>query len=270
MNTIQKYLKLYIKEFHIPLNNGLEFWPPYLRNDNHAEVGNTVPRGLGKASPEELRMSAEYILTLFPTITAQEIRNKLIDGSLPEAGMNYKGIDCSGFVFYVMDGLYKKLFSKSLTTDLAVPKAQVLNGAYNFLEWRAAHKLTDIEEFNIPDNVPVDWVVDTFHRKPVNLCGVSSLVSDYSSCAVDVYNCRPSDLLHVKVKNDPIPHLAIVTDVKPYTLTVIHSGRKDPHDSGGILTETIPRTNSTIDTLALTVPREFLGIRRLKSLAEHV
>jgi hypothetical protein len=268
MTELSTLIDSQIQRFHITLSNGLNFWAPYLRNDNHAEVGSLVPRGLGKSSSDEIRQSAEYVIGLFPDINSEELRRKLIDGSLPELSMNYKGIDCSGFVFYVMDQLYKDLFSRPLASDLYVPKANVLNGAFNFLEWQNAYKLSEEEASSLAEYVPMEWVVNTFHRKAVNLCNVASIASDYSSDLIDINQCRPSDLLHIKIKDDPIPHIAIITDVDERTITVAHSSRKDISNIGGVLIETITHTNGRIDPMTFTGPGEF-SVRRLKSLAKH-
>ena len=270
MNDLRRLIEQETEKFHITLSNGLSFWAPYLRNDNHAEVGSQVPRGLGKASSEEIRESAECIIGLFPDIESETLRQKLVDGSLADHSKNYKGVDCSGFVFFVMSQVYKELFSYSLESELAVSKKNVLNGAFNFLEWKQAYTLTSEEATALPDEVSMQWVVDTFHRRAVNLCNVASLVSDYASHNISVEECRPTDLLHIIIKDDTIPHVAIVTDIASDHITLVHSGRGNARDIGGVTIETIPRTNSSIDTSKLQVPRELIGIRRLKSLAEHI
>ena len=268
MTELHTLIDTQIQRFHITLSSGLSFWAPYLRNDNRSEVGNLVPRGLGKSSSDEIRQSAEYIVRLFPNISSEELRNKLIDGSLPEHSMNYKGVDCSGFVFYVMDQLYRDLFSRPLASELFVPKANVLNGAFNFLEWQSAYMLSEKEASSLPENVPMEWVVNTFKRRAVNLCNVASIVSDSSSDLIDLKQCRPSDLLHITIKDDPTPHIAIITDIGEHSLTVAHSSRRDPGHVGGVLIEAIPLSNGKIVTMKQQAPREF-GIRRLKSLAKY-
>ena len=269
MNDLRKLIERETEKFHITLSNGLSFWSPYLINYNHTQ-DNNVPRGMGKATPEELRRSAEYIVNLFPNIDAESLRRKLIDGSLPEVSMNFKGTDCSGFVFNVVDQLYMDLFSKSVVSDLFVPKDNVLNGAFNFLEWQDAYLLSEEEASSLPENVPMEWVVSTFNRKAINLCNVATIVSDNSSDPVSLNECRASDLLHIRIKDDPTPHLAIVTDISERDITVAHSGRKNSDDIGGVQIETISHKDGMVNTMELQVPREFLGLRRLKSLVKRI
>lgn len=254
-----------VNKFHIRLSNGLEFWAPYEINRVTVQ-DNNAPRGLGKASPDEIRQAAERIIELFPESTAEDVRRKLIDGSLPatDPNPNYKAIDCSGFIFYVMNGVFQRVYQKDLTHILSVKKEHILNGA-TFDEWKAVHVLTDEEAQQLPEFVPLRWVVETFHRKPVNMCNITGLMSDYSSePIVQIADSQPGDLVRMSRDDDPTPHAAIVVQKTDTTISLAHSGRKDPSVPGGVLIEEVPYDQETIHTETMEVPRKFVGIKRLK------
>ncbi|MEK7471827.1 MAG: hypothetical protein AAB624_01130 [Patescibacteria group bacterium] len=254
-----------VNRFHVKLANGVSFWAPYLANHyNHSQDPN-IPRGLGKASSDEIEKSANYIVSLFPNASSEEIRQKLIDGSLAQKEFNYKGVDCSGFAYHVMHALYQKVLGKELMDDLSVPKDDVLNGAQKFEEWKSAYLLSNQEAEELQDDVPMRWVVETFKRKPVNLCRAAGLMSDFSSIEVPVSSMQIGDLVDLFSREGYGPHLAIVCSLDDGVVSLAHSGRKDPSDTGGVLIEEVPFDKLKIDTSKLQVPRDFRAIRRLKS-----
>ncbi len=263
MNT--EILRQEVNRFHITTSNGVEFWAPYLRNDDYTENPN-VPRGLGKSSAEEIKKSADYVSSLYPSATGEEIRMKLIDGSLPEKFMNYKGIDCSGFVYWVMSAAYTKALGKELIDDLSVPKDHVLNGANNFEEWRSAYILSDEEAEKLPQDVPMRWVVETFKRHPQNLCRVNGLISHYSSTPIEPSDVQVGDLLNIVSAKSSIPHVAIILDKQPGKLVLVHSARSNPGETGGILIETVDYDGDRIATEDMSSPPDSSAVFRLKSL----
>lgn len=258
-------MKNAVESYHITASNSARFWAPYLRNDNYTQ-DPTVPRGLGKASAEEIKQAAEYIVSVLPSADAETIRQKLVDGSLQKKDMNYKGVDCSGFVYHVMNKVYQEVLGKELMDDLSVPKDHVLNGALNLDEWKAAYELSEDEAVSLPHDVPMRWVVETFKRKPVNLCRVAGLTSDYSSHPIKVSDMRVGDLIDLIQDGSTTPHVAIVMEIQNGSAQMAHSGRRDQDDIGGVSIETVAILNDSLDTESLGVPRKFKEIRRLRSL----
>jgi len=258
-------LRQEVNKFCVTTSTGTKFWAPYLRNDDYTENPN-VPRGLGKSSAEEIKKSADYIVSLFPSATAEEIRIKLIDGSLSERSMNYKGIDCSGFVYWVMSETYEKSLSKELIDDLSVPKEHVLNGANNFEEWRSAYILSDGDAEKLPEDVPMRWVVETFKRLPQNLCRVNGLISSYSSSPIEPRDIRVGDLLNIVSAKSSIPHVAIILEKHLDKLLIVHSARSNPGETGGILIEAVRYDGVRIATEDMTSPPDSSAVFRLKSL----
>ncbi len=253
--------------YQLRTSTGVTFWPPYIRNDITKQDPD-APRGLGKSTPEEILESAEKIVARFPEADAEEIRKKLIDGSLPEheRAYNYRGVDCSGFTYHVMNRVYNEVLHKELVDELSVPKDDVLNGARNLDEWKAAHPLSQQEADRLPQDIPMRWVVETFKRKPQNLCRVRGLVSDFSSVHVDPKDMRIGDLVHVDNEGDPVPHVCIVYDVNQNEVQLAHSTRKTGV-IGGVIIDRLPRDeNGVPDTMASEFPHRFLSVRRLKSL----
>jgi hypothetical protein len=263
--TLEESVLQHVQDFHFNLG-GITLWAPYLINFNYTE-DPSVPRGLGKSSPEEILAAATYIHQTNPGIFGEAIRAKLVDGSNEAPQFNYKGIDCSGFVFYVMDRVYGDILGKSLAEDLSVPKEHVLNGARNLEEWKAAYTLSDEEAERLPEDVQMTWVIATFKRRAVNLCRVAGLVSDYSSVAIEPSDARIGDIVWMEGIDKPLPHAGIVTGIEKNSIQMTHSGRLDPADIGGVSTEPMPIVKDSLDCSRLEVPRRYIGLRRLRSLA---
>ena len=264
-NDIQTALNAAIARFQFADSEGNRFWAPYLRNDNYTEMGPKFPRGVGKTHPDKIAEAVEYIKQTYPDISGEQIRQKLIDGTLPEQSMNYRAIECSGFTYYVMDYVYRQLFDKPLSDILFVPRESVLNGALNYVEWQQAHEITPEEAENMSQDVPMTWVVETFKRQPANLCNVKALVSDSSSDKISAEQAQIGDLVHMSDKSDGMPHVAIVTKVSEDEVEVVHSGRVDGEDTGGVRFDTLKRAGETLDCTNVHSPHEFIAVRRLKS-----
>jgi hypothetical protein len=258
-------LRQLVDEFHIKTANGLIFWAPYIRNDNYTEDG-TVPRGLGKSSPESITEAANYVQILYPDIDDFGIKRSLIDGSLPDYSYNYKGVDCSGFLYHILSRYCSTVMGLDLVDYLSVPKANVLNGAQNLTEWRDIHLLTDQEIQTLHDDVPMKWVTETFKRNAANLCSVRSLISDYSSSAVDIESAHAGDIVVMQIPEDPIMHAGIILRSHSDSVEIAHSGRRDIGDTGGVSIERISRGEDRINTEQMIVGRNFLGVRRLRCM----
>jgi hypothetical protein len=237
MSTIDSNsLKDAINMFQLRTIEGVIFWPPYIRNDNFSQ-DKSVIRGLGKSYPAEIQRSVDYICRLLPHSTTESIRRELVEGKLPESEYNYKGIDCSGFVYIVFEKLYKDLFDKEFYSVLSVPKEHVINGALNLKEWSDIYHITKTELESLPSDVPMDWVVRNFKRNPVNLCRVKGLISDYSSTLVNkISDYAIGDLLYITNPLDPIPHVGILTSINTNYIEITHSGRENATHIGGIQT----------------------------------
>jgi hypothetical protein len=260
---MQKALSKAIDKFKFVDEYGNEFWTPYLINDIYIEDSKAL-RGLGKSSPEDIIISVNYIKNKFPGISGKEIRLKLIDGSLPEKNKNYKAIDCSGFVFYVMCYFFKDAYGEDLTNIIGMPREAVLNGALNYVDWNKAHKITQEEIDNMPENVPLSWVVETYGRKPANLCNVKALTSDHSSTPVKVADIQVGDLVQMVDISHNMPHIGVVTATGEQ-VEVYHSGRINKDDVGGVRRDYLPFVDGKLDCTKVHSPHMFLEIRRLKS-----
>ena len=151
---------------------------------------------------------------------------------------------------------------------LAVPKDQVLNGAFNFDDWKAAYQLGQGEADALQEDVPMRWVVETFKRKPVNLCNVAGLTSDYSSINIPVSSVRVGDLVNMPGRGEYKSHAGIVCRVEADTLEIAHSSRKDSSVIGGVQRETLRYDSERIYTEEMSVPHDFVAVRRLKPLSQ--
>lgn len=253
-----------IFNFRFSTSNGEHFWAPYLRNGDNSE-NPSLPRGIGKTSWQDIEKSIEYIKTNYPDLSGEEIRKKLVDGSLPIKDMNYKAIDCSGFVFHVFNSIYEKKFGYGLDATLSVEKENVLNGAENFSEWRDKHIISTEEKNSLPNNVPLKWVCDTFGRKAVNLCNVSGMTSTHSSIKItnlDDVHC--GDLVRLGTSGSDIPHIAVVLTIAGKKALIAHSERVDNTELGGVTIEEVMLENKKYIECKNST-RLFGGIYRLRT-----
>lgn len=244
---------------------GVRLWAPYIRNDNFTQDDN-VPRGLGKTYPAEIQRSIDYIYSNYPELDEGSIRTKLIDGSLPDPTMNYKGIDCSGFVYIIYEELYRSLHSSRFSDCLYMPKSQVLNGAFNYVEWRQKYELSNEEANDLPEFVQVSWVVDKFGRHPINLCNVATLTSDMTSVEVDLENARIGDIIEMVSTDNGMAHISIITDISVEHIEIVHSTRHDPGQAGGITTDILPITGGIIGLDNMKIAHQIISLRRLVGL----
>lgn len=267
MPDITSALENSINKFYIRATNGTSFWAPYLRNDMFSQ-STAIPHGLGKSYPADIEKAANYIVAGDPTADTQTIRQRLTDGSLGNPDYNYKAIDCSGFAYIVYEELFAKLLDRRLSDYLFVPKDQVLNGAMNYTDWQNAYRLTAAEAEALPDHVPLTWVVDTFKRKPINLCNVNAFVLEETSAEVLIGELKVGDLLHLKTVDDDRNHIAVVISRESDRVQIAHSSRLDQNDIGGVATEWLPIIEYKLDTSKMSNPHKLVSARRFKALEQ--
>lgn len=77
------------------------------------------------------------------------------------------------------------------------------------------------------------------------------------------------DLVRMADKSDGMPHVAIVTEVHKDEVEVVHSGRVNGNDIGGVRFDKLQRTNNTLDCLHMHSPHEFIAVRRLNKPASN-
>jgi hypothetical protein len=267
MTDLTALLEESVNKFWITTKNGVSFWAPYLRNDMFLQ-STAIPHGLGKSYPVDIENAANYVVAEDPTADEQTIRQRLTDGSLAIPESNYKGIDCSGFAYIVYEEFFARLLDTRLSNYLFVPKDQVLNGAMNYTDWQNAYMLSELEAEALPDHVPLTWVVDTFKRKPINLCNVNAFVLDETSTEVLVNEVKVGDLLHLKTFDDDRNHIAVVIDRETDRAQIAHSTRFDQNDIGGVVTEWLPITESKLETSKMSNPHKLISARRFKALEQ--
>jgi len=261
MQDLPTLLSEAVQKFFITTTSNASFWAPYLRNDLYVQ-DSSAPRGLGKSYPSEISIASNYVVSRYPDCSGDTIRLKLTNGSLDEPTYNYKGIDCSGFVYIVYEYIYSKLHSTRFSDYLFVPKAQVLNGALNYTEWHDAYALGSAEASALPEDVPMSWVVDTFNRKPINLCNVSALVLKDTSNEIQLADARAGDFIHLLTIDDQRNHVAIIMEVNHGEVQIAHSTKGNSSDIGGVVIESLPIIDSQINTNKMSNPHSFVSIRR--------
>lgn len=255
-----------IERFHIRVSSGVNFWAPYINNLDFTQREHVI-HGLGKSSAKEILRAASLAHRLEPSLNSEELKTNLVNGHFNSPDIDYKGIDCSGFVYHVLNDYLTEEYDDSLAKYVSLPKNHVLNGAYNLKDWANVYTLSKEEAFSLPDDVPVQWVVEHFKRKPENLCGARGLVSEYSAIKImSIHEVEPGDTVFMSSDKNTVPHIALILENKHSELVIAHSTRKDPSDPGGVIIERLPVKFDVADTSGMYSPHTIESFHRSRAL----
>lgn len=149
---------------------------PYFINDKRRKDLRAM---VGKGTPDEIVMEARIWEKLkgvdFSTMTEKEIKQFLMNIGL--------GIDCSGFVLYVLDALYQEKTGKHIFNRLTPLKNSFL--------WPLMYRL-----------------------RPVENMGAETLTNDENSVRIAINDVHPGDLFRSKAKKNNGHHIMIITKVE--------------------------------------------------------
>lgn len=173
LTMIENYL-------HLPFENN-NISAPYF-NNRRAQVRGALRVLIGKGTPQDITDEAR-IFSMKEKIDLE----KLSDEELTQYLVNHNlGIDCSGFVYHVLDAELHTTHKKSLTQILHFPHAK---------------------------NVLRKFLVKL---RPVENCGVSTLAHEKNSVVIELKNILPGDLIiimHAGPKKD-YNHIMLIDTVK--------------------------------------------------------
>lgn len=212
-------LRRIVEEYRLE-HNGHKFWAPYAIN----EPG--VPEGpyRGKGRPDEIKAELAKILRSYkdPLKNGEEVRYLMFRNNL--------GIDCSGFVFYVLDSYLQQASKQPLANYLFAAKAEILE-AFNKESWQQKGALTAEEISSMPEYVPLAQVCERASKDPIQITNVARLCSEQASEKVDPQAVQPGDM--VKVNGKYGDHIWLVIEVTKESVVTAES-KFDPIGPGGI------------------------------------
>lgn len=176
-------------------------WTPYWINWDMPPYWKGAPFR-GKGSPEQIQLAAQRKLSLLskPLTDADDIRVWL-----KEAGL---GVDCSGFVYYVLSRYLVQLTGLGLANYLWLSEDEIkeLVPRYPALKLVQFGSVPLVDVMALLHKLPAMWVGTRRLLNPLNVLPVSS--------AKDV---RPGDLISTTSQYGP--HIAIVLETDESCIT---------------------------------------------------
>jgi hypothetical protein len=185
-----------------------------------------------KGSPEELQAEIDRIIEHCQSVP-EEINVNDTESARNFLYRNQVGIDCSAFVYHLIDKTLKSERDESFRKYLYVPKEGVITASTKD-SWRVEHELTPTEIAELPPQVPLEWVCKTFNKEPASQVNVARLCNDEASSEVaELEEAQPGDLVSMK-KNGKPKHVGVIVKTDGKEWEVWDSYREDA-GYGGIM-----------------------------------
>jgi hypothetical protein len=155
----QPSLQMVENYLHLPFENK-NISAPYF-NNRRAQIRGALRVLIGKGSPQDIVDEARIFSMKekidLEQVTDEEIKKYLIEHNL--------GVDCSGFVYHVLNAESELIYKKSLKQILHFPHAK------NF-----------VRKFLVK-------------MRPVENCGVSTFANETNTAPLELCNTKPGDLI---------------------------------------------------------------------------
>lgn len=196
--------------------NGVSFWTPYWINWDVAPYHKGAPFK-GKGTPAQLRAA---LLRLSPTkpTSPEQARQQMRQFGL--------GIDCSGFVYHVLDGYLRHIKGQRLSDQLYVSRREVEQASHKASWKKAKVRLEEIKQ--LPPHGTLAKISTMFQKSPRMITNVARLTSPLSADPVKtVGEIKPADLIKMTTRDGD--HIAIVIEVLSGQLRYAQS-----KDNGGL------------------------------------
>lgn len=205
-------LKPIIERYQLDVN-GVRFWTPYWRNrDNHLYWLDAPYRG--KGTPAQLERVLRRRLGVVPQAewpqTEQGMREQMRKYGL--------GVDCSGFVYYVLDQWLQQR-GQRLAQYLVFYRSEVLET----LKYVPARKTLTPDLGRLPEAVALSEVCRWWRRDPVNHVNVRRLTDPIVADRVmSLDQVRAGDMIKTTgVEGD---HVVLVVEALPDRIVYAESG----------------------------------------------
>jgi hypothetical protein len=210
--------------------DGVAFWVPYWVN-NPKLMGNATAPGVrgafkGKGTPGQLVLSLQRVLA------GGEHHPRTADGYRELMRSRGLGIDCSGFIYHVLDGWLRARGQGSLSSRLVTDREAVLEALRQRPSWQ--HRgVSEAEIHSWPHWVPLQLVYQRFHKSPRMLTAVATLVHPQVVEAVAAArDILPGDMIKFTSKQWG-DHIALVVEQRSNELVIAES--TEPADRlGGV------------------------------------
>ena len=218
-----------VDQYQLELDSS-KFWMPYWVNNPNL-MGDANPAGIkgafkGKGTPGQLRRSLQQAISK--------------DGGQPRSASDYRqlmrahglGIDCSGFVYYVLSNWLRSMHCQPLSQQLVVSRADILKAMRDSASWqRRGVSETEVQAW--PPLVLLHQVCERFHKDPRMLTAVATLV--HPEVVVPVTRAKdmqPGDMIKFTSAQWG-DHIALVVENQG-TQLVIAELTEPAHSLGGV------------------------------------
>jgi hypothetical protein len=209
----------------------VRFWVPYWINREAAPYRLNAPYR-GKGTPGQLASALARYAQGSGATTAEDWRRLMRQHGL--------GIDCSGFVYYVLDQLLQQRYRQRLASHLMLRRLEVLEA----LERRPERKIATPPE-SLPEVMPLGEACALWHKDPVNLTNVQRLVDPLVVEAVpSLLEVVPGDLIKTWYKGED--HIAVVVEANSRQIVYADSGDRANGGLGGVAYGIINITNPAL------------------------
>jgi hypothetical protein len=217
--TNSQIFKSLVDEYQLEVN-GIKFWTPYWREGerlpetDHAKPGAGPYKG--KGSPKLIK---DYLHDHPPKI-------HMVNGEAYRCYMRQElhlGVECSGFIYYVLDQFLQKKNDVKLQDNLFKSRQDLLD---DFDRFGSAHKPEVTRGYleNLPEQVSLSQIQEFWGNDPVRLAGVKILTNEAGNISfAEVNDLRPGDQIAM-TGHDEVEHSLLVVGIDDGLITYAHSG----------------------------------------------
>lgn len=234
MEAITVNLRKHIDRYQLNID-GVKAWTPYWRDELPTLQSPHPLTGpyKGKGSPNQIK---DYLLAhLNDEVERSE------DGIRRFMKQLHLGVDCSGFLYHVLDGLVQDRLGRRLADHLYKPRQALIADFHNPVYTHPPNITLELLQGQ-PEQVSLSTIQEFWGNDPVRLAGVHILCSPAATSSVpSVAALHPADLIEL-TGSDGIPHCLLVVQNDGQTITYAHSGRNQPSEIGGVEYKTIEIT----------------------------
>lgn len=245
-------LQAIVDEYKITVN-GVTFWTPYwigrtwylpyslavtspesLKPHLQA-VYDANPHLFGKNTPAEVKAAAQQIFDTYPypITNRQQARHILVRNAI--------GVDCSSFIYYVLDQYLQQLGKGTLEDNLVMTKHELTKNL-ELPTWQGRVSKEEID--TLGDEIPLGDIKRLFGKDPIHITDVKRLCAPENTTAVtSADELQPGDLLHMTAEHGD--HAVMVTEASEDKV-IYASSYSNTTGPGGVKVDTMERNGELI------------------------